>query len=794
LQINIDWWLAPLAATMTELIKDKVSPEWKKRVEIEHSRLQHQKRLRHRDDIRLTWKANRNRKSLKNEQVEDDGLPAPVWICSEDPPKHSQFIKRAECKDSSGQLQSIPVKTIYSVSPLPNMYTWAPLQQNFMVEDEKVLHNLPYIQDHDINFIEELIKNYDGKVHGDNCVGNLDDNMFLDLVNGLKLYDTEVPGNTESNTESSGIEDNLEEMLALSSLDDSTIPSPMVFHAISSIFIDMGNANKLCERFIVLMESKYKNTQCTPDIDGLDAECVPHEKTMNSYNSLFCRRCFKYDCFLHRASPLHPPTNRRRTEFNLKMNTVECGPECYLLLDEVKEKKTPSNNSEETENNIPELIKKNASVDSGNEASSEDSIDDYVDDTTPPSTLETSKKTSCEQSGNSSNSNSRRNSLSCLEGAKSLISINSSGSSSRRGGAKWSGYDSEKNGNQDLGGLGPCAEVDSALAKELALPMFSRGLDPNVWYPMEKNMTEALYRMVPGNYCHIAQILISKTCCQVYHYAQQENLSSVATKEATPPKIKKKKQLKQKTWAVHCKRIQPKKTDGTPIHTYNPCDHPDQPCDSSCFCVINGNFCEKYCLCSQDCQNRYRGCRCKAACITKQCPCFLAVRECDPDLCNVCGADQYDMAKMSCKNVHVQRCLGKKLFMGPSDVAGWGIFIKDAAAKNEFISEYCGEIISQDEADRRGKVYDKYMCSFLFNLNNEYVVDATRKGNKIRFANHSINPNCAAKVLMVNGDHRIGIFAKRSILPGDELYFDYRYGPTQQLRFVGIEREMEFFS
>ncbi|KAG6953180.1 hypothetical protein JG688_00012953 [Phytophthora aleatoria] len=176
-------------------------------------------------------------------------------------------------------------------------------------------------------------------------------------------------------------------------------------------------------------------------------------------------------------------------------------------------------------------------------------------------------------------------------------------------------------------------------------------------------------------------------------------------------------------------------------------------------------------------------------CRTSECPCYFAARECDPDVCTSCGAselpviiaDEESKGKTAaqlktCGNVNIMRGQMRKIGVSASETHGWGAYAMESVKKGEFLYEYTGSLLSQDEAERRGNVYDKTTISFLFDLNEDSVVDATRKGNKSKFANHdSGDPKCFARIMLVNGDHRIGIYAKQDITAGDELFFDYGY-------------------
>jgi hypothetical protein len=86
-------------------------------------------------------------------------------------------------------------------------------------------------------------------------------------------------------------------------------------------------------------------------------------------------------------------------------------------------------------------------------------------------------------------------------------------------------------------------------------------------------------------------------------------------------------------------------------------------------------------------------------------------------------------------------------------------------------------VISFNEAERRGIIYDRKYLSFLFDLNSEWTIDAARLGNKTRFINHADSEkdglNCEAKIVLVNGEHRIKFTALRDIAVGEELLFNY---------------------
>ncbi|GAA0152923.1 histone modifying enzyme [Lithospermum erythrorhizon] len=193
-------------------------------------------------------------------------------------------------------------------------------------------------------------------------------------------------------------------------------------------------------------------------------------------------------------------------------------------------------------------------------------------------------------------------------------------------------------------------------------------------------------------------------------------------------------------------------------------------CGKDCPCVISGTCCEKYCGCPKSCKNRFRGCHC-AEVVSAEVVSARAL----PPTGNVILIFVAIVGSVAVMLLLKQQ---QRVLLGRSDVSGWGAFLKNTVGKHEYLGEYTGELITHREADKRGKIYDRENSSFLFNLNDQYVLDAYRKGDKLKFANHSPDPNCYAKVMMVAGDHRVGIFAKERICAG-ELFYDYRYDPDR---------------
>ena len=105
-----------------------------------------------------------------------------------------------------------------------------------------------------------------------------------------------------------------------------------------------------------------------------------------------------------------------------------------------------------------------------------------------------------------------------------------------------------------------------------------------------------------------------------------------------------------------------------------------------------------------------------------------------------------------------------------SPIHGRGVFALTSISKGTRIVEYKGELISDDEADRRyAHLHEHSPHTMLFSLENKLVIDATRRGNSGRWINHSCSPNCQVE----EEGTKIFIDARRDIRPGEELTYDY---------------------
>ncbi|KAF8993267.1 SET domain-containing protein [Hymenopellis radicata] len=123
----------------------------------------------------------------------------------------------------------------------------------------------------------------------------------------------------------------------------------------------------------------------------------------------------------------------------------------------------------------------------------------------------------------------------------------------------------------------------------------------------------------------------------------------------------------------------------------------------------------------------------------------------------------------------------KHLRFARSPIHSWGLYALERISKGEMVIEYVGQVVRAQVAERRERAYERQGIgsSYLFRIDEEEVVDATKSGNLGRLINHSCDPNCNAKIIPVNGVKKIVIYAKVDIELGDEITYDYHF-PIEQ--------------
>ncbi|EOA25600.1 hypothetical protein CARUB_v10018948mg [Capsella rubella] len=164
------------------------------------------------------------------------------------------------------------------------------------------------------------------------------------------------------------------------------------------------------------------------------------------------------------------------------------------------------------------------------------------------------------------------------------------------------------------------------------------------------------------------------------------------------------------------------------------------------------------------------------------CSCSL-----DPGSSNLCGSDcncgillsscsSSCRCRGECTNKPFQQRHIKKMKIVQTEKCGYGIEADEDIPSGDFIIEYVGEVIDEKICQERlWKLKQVETNFYLCQINWNMVIDATHKGNKSRYINHSCNPNTEMQKWIIDGETRIGIFANRFISKGEQLTYDYQF-------------------
>jgi len=121
--------------------------------------------------------------------------------------------------------------------------------------------------------------------------------------------------------------------------------------------------------------------------------------------------------------------------------------------------------------------------------------------------------------------------------------------------------------------------------------------------------------------------------------------------------------------------------------------------------------------------------------------------------------------------------MSRRFLVRNSPIHGRGVFAAADLEPGTDVIEYKGRLLTTAQADRLYANTSDTGHTFLFTLNDTWVVDANRDGNAARWINHSCKPNCTADTDESRDgkprNERIMIRTTRRIRAGEELTYDY---------------------